>query len=93
MLLQNIVHDTSQTAKDNYSENNSIKFEPETIKSNLCDYSDAYILVTNIANIAFKNTNIAFKNCAPFSACKSEFNEVFVDKVDHIYISQCLCTI
>ena len=29
-----------------YNQNDSIKFETETIKSGLCDYSDAYVLVT-----------------------------------------------
>ena len=33
----------SQTAKGKYNLNNSIKFETETIKSSLCDYSDAFI--------------------------------------------------
>ena len=36
----------SQTAKDKYSKNNSIKFETESIKSSLCDYSNEFILVT-----------------------------------------------
>ena len=35
-----------QTAKGKYNENNPIKFETENIKSSLCDYSDAFILVT-----------------------------------------------
>ena len=35
-----------QTAKDKYNPNNSIEFETETIKSSVCDYSDALILVT-----------------------------------------------
>ena len=36
----------SQTTKGNYKQGDIIKFETETIKSNLCDYSDAFILVT-----------------------------------------------
>ena len=38
----------SQTAKDKYDQNNYIKFETERIKSSLCDYSEAFILVTEI---------------------------------------------
>ena len=34
-----------QTAKDKYNQNNSIKFETESFKSSLFDYSDATILV------------------------------------------------
>ena len=51
-----------------YSHHNLIKFITKSIKSSLCDYSDAYILVTgNIAGTgANDNTKFAFKNCAPF---------------------------
>ena len=44
----------------------SIKFETKVIKSSLCDYSDAYILVTGdkTATNGNRNTNIAFENCA-----------------------------
>ena len=48
----------------------NLKFETETIKSSLCDCSDAFILVTgNITVAADNNTDVAFKNCAPFSTC------------------------
>ena len=33
-------------SKGNYSRENSIKFLTSSLESNLCDYSDAYILVT-----------------------------------------------
>ena len=33
-------------SKDNYSHKNPIKFLTSSLESNLCDYSDAYILVT-----------------------------------------------
>ena len=35
-----------QTGVGKYNKNNSIKCETESIKSNLCDYSDAFVLVT-----------------------------------------------
>ena len=35
---------------------------------------------------ADNNTDVAFKNCAPFSTCKTEINDVFVDEANHIYI-------
>ena len=54
------------------------------LRSSLCDYSDAYILfkrnisVNNTAtdSAAAINTNkkVIFKNCAPFSNCKSKTN-------------------
>ena len=36
---------------------------------------------------AHNNTDVAFKNCAPFSTCKTEINDVFVDEANHIYIA------
>ena len=36
----------SQTTKDIYNQGDTIKFEIETIKSSLCDYSGALVLVT-----------------------------------------------
>ena len=38
-----IINDES---KGNYSQENVIKFLTQSIESSLCDYSDAYILVT-----------------------------------------------
>ena len=69
-------------------QDDTIKFETETIKSNLCVYSDAFILVTgNITVNADNNTDAAFKNCAPFSTCTTKINDIFVDEANHIYIA------
>ena len=52
----------SQTTKGKYKQGDVIKFETETIKSSLCDYSDAFILVTgNITVAADNNTDVALK--------------------------------
>ena len=60
----------------------------QTIKSSLCDYCDAFILVTgNIAVAANSDTYVAFKNCAPFSTCATKINDMFVDEANHIYIA------
>ena len=31
--------------------------------------------------------NVVFKNCAAFSGCKTEVNEVFIDEANYIYIA------
>ena len=78
----------SQTTKGKYKQGDTIKFETETIKSSLCNYSDAFILVTgNITVTANNDTDVAFKYCAPFSTCKTVINDAFVDEVNHIYIA------
>ena len=78
----------SQTTKGKCKQGNTIKFENGIIKSSLCHYSDAFILVTgNITVAADNNTVVAFKNCAPFSTCTRKINDIFVDETNHIYIA------
>ena len=40
----------------------------------------------NLAVITENNVDVAFKNCGPFSTCKIEINDVFIDKANHVYI-------
>ena len=66
------------------------------LRSSLCDYSDAYILVkgnisvnnTAGAGAAANNTNkkVIFKNCAPFINCISKINNAQTDYAEHIDI-------
>ena len=76
-------------SKGNYSHENPIKFLASSLESNLCDYSDAYILVTGNINVTGgdANTKVAFKNCAPFKDCRTEINDTFVDYADFINIT------
>ena len=76
-------------SKGNYSHHNPIKFLTKSIESSLCDYSDAYILVTGNINVTGgdANTKVAFKNCVPFRKCRTERNETFVDDAKHINIA------
>ena len=76
-------------SKGNYSHENPIKFLTSSLESSLCDYSDAYILVTGNINITGgdNNTKVAFKNCAPFKDCRIEINDTFVDYADFINIA------
>ena len=75
--------------KSYYFTDNEIKFLTSSLESNLCDYSDAYILVTGNINITGGNDNIkvAFKNCVPFKKCRTEINETFADEAEHINIA------
>ena len=63
------------------------------LRSSLCDYSDAYILVKgNItvnntaaaAAAAANNTNkkLMFKNCAPFTNCINKINNTEIDNAE-----------
>ena len=72
-----------------YSEDDPIKFLTKSIESSLCDYSDAYILVTGNITATPNNaaTQVVFKNCAPFEKCRTEINETFIDEADFINIT------
>ena len=76
-------------SKGNYSDKNEIKFLTSSLESNLCDYSDAYILVTGNITVTGgdENTKVAFKNCAPFRECRTEINETFIDNAERINIA------
>ena len=65
----------------NYSHHNPIKFLTKSIESSLCDYSDAYILVTGNITVTGgdANTKVAFKNRAPFKECRTKINETFFE--------------
>ena len=56
----------------------------KSIESSLCDYSDAYILVTGNVRATLNNaaTQVIFKNCAPFKDCRREINDTFVDFIN-----------
>ena len=53
-------HIIDNISKGNYSHENPIKFLTKSIESSLCNYSDAYILVTG--NIVVKKRNAADTN-------------------------------
>ena len=70
--------------KRNYSHQNQIRLLTNSLESSLCDYSDAYILVTGNINVTCggDDTKVAFKNSAPFEKCRTEINETFVYEAD-----------
>ena len=84
-----IINDQNNGQYGRGSENDStIKFETKVIKPNLCDYSDAYILVAGdikVADVA-ANTNVAFKNCAPFARCVRHVNDEHVETAENLDI-------
>ena len=88
-LQQKKWHVIDSESKGNYWHENPIKFLTNSLESSICNYSDAYILVTgNIAVVgADNNTNVAFNNCSPFRKCRTEINETFIDEAEHINIA------
>ena len=89
------INDESRRA---YNVNSQIKFKTTMLKSSLCDYSDAYILVKGTITINGigadaaarqadeREKGVAFKNCAPFTNCISEIKNTQVDNAKDIDI-------
>ena len=77
---------------------NDIKFKTTMLRSNLCDYADAYILVKGTITITGagdddaakrldeRNKGVIFKNCAPFTKCISRINNTDIDNAQDIDI-------
>ena len=86
-----------------YNVNSQIKFKTTMLRSNLCDYADASILVkgtitlddTSAAGAPTNNTNkkVIFKNCASFTNCISEIDNTQVDDAKNIdsVMPMCYC--
>ena len=69
-----------------------IRFKTSILRSNLCGYSDAYIVPkrrisvrgTNGANK--RNRKLPFKNNSPFRSCISKTNNTFIDIAEDLDI-------
>ena len=77
---------------------NDIIFKTTMLRSNLCDYADAYILVKETIKITGagngdaakpldeRNKGVIFKNCAQFTKCKSRISNTDVDNSLDIHV-------
>ena len=84
------VHDRSG---ETYNTNKKIRFKTSMLRSDLCDYSDAYIVVKRIVNVSADerdkdkmNRQVILKNNAPFISCVSKINDVLVENAEDLYI-------
>ena len=81
-------------AHGTYNTNSQTKFKTTMLKSNLCNYSDAYILVSGTITVRNTGTaanpnnrkNLIIKNCAPFNDCISEINNMQIEYAEDIDI-------
>ena len=78
-------------ARGKYNENSQIKFKTTMLKSSLCDYSGAYLLLSGVITIdgvgaddnekrlVEINKGVIFKNHAPFTDYISKINHIQKD--------------
>ena len=75
-----------------YNENKSIRFKTPMLRSDLCDYADAYILVNGTITVAGyqprdrQNRPLILKNNAPFVSCITRINNELIEDADDLDI-------
>ena len=80
------VYDQSEK---NYNPNKEIRIKTSMLRSDLCDFSDAYIVVKGTITVtdpdnAKRNKSVAFKNNAPFINYISKINGVQIDNAEDL---------
>ena len=77
-----IVNDQSNA---NYDVGNEVIYDTEALESNVCVYNEGHMLVRgNISTIGHQVTQVAFKNCAPFTKRITKIDETTTDDVEDL---------
>ena len=76
---------------ETYNTNKQIRFKTSMLRSDLYDYSDAYIVVEGIIAVTRPNDNaydkkLAFKNNAPLNSCITKINNTLTDNAEDLDI-------
>ena len=75
-----------------YNKNKSIRFKTPMLRSNLCDYSDSYILVKGTIAVAGNNLRdrqdrpLILKNNTPLISCITRINGELIEDADDLDI-------
>ena len=90
---------TVNSLSNTYKENKSIRFKKPMLRSNLCDYSDAYVLVKGTITIKALGANngannirdkkhrpLILKNNAPFVSCITRINGELIEDANDLDI-------
>ena len=80
------VYDQSEK---NYNVNKKIRIRAPMLRSDLCDFSDAYIVAKGTISVtapddAERNKSVVFKKNAPFINCISTINRVQIDNAENL---------
>ena len=73
----------------NYNVNKEIRIKTSMLRSDLCDFSDVYIVVKGTITVtnpdnAKRNKSVAFQNNAPFLNCISKINGIKIDNAEDL---------
>ena len=78
-----------QSGRNSYNVNKEIRMKAPMLRSDLYEFSDAYIVVKGTITVtdpdnAKRNKSVTFKNNAPFINCISKVNGVQTDNAEDI---------
>ena len=87
-ITKNLIEVYDQSGKT-YNPNEQIRFKTPQLRSDLCDYNDAYILVTGKISVtnpddAAYDRKLALKNNAPFFNCVIKTNDQLTDDANDL---------
>ena len=80
------------------SPNREIRIKTSMLRSDLCDYSDAYIVVKGTITVtnpdnAKRNKAVTFKNNAPFINCISKVNGINIYNAEDLEVVMPMCNL
>ena len=81
------VHDQSET----YDTNKQIRFKTSMLRSDLCDYNDAYIVIQGVVTVSAEerdrdemDRDFVLKNNVPFISCILKINDVLIENAEDL---------
>ena len=85
------VYDQSGSADDRYKPNKQIRFKTSMLRSDLYDYSDAYIVVKGTITVTDPDNDaydkeLTLKNNAPFTSCILKINNTLINNAEYLEI-------
>ena len=83
------VDDQLGNAEDRYKPSKQIRFKTSMLRSDLCDFSNGYIVVKGTITVTNPDNNmyekqLAFKNNAAFVSCISKINNTLIDNAEDL---------
>ena len=78
------VHDQSGSAEDRHKPSERIRSKTSMLRSDLCGFSDAYIVAKGTITVTDPNNDaydkkLGFKNNVPFVSCILKINNTLID--------------
>ena len=85
------MNDYQGNSENRYKLSRQIRFKTSVLRSDLCHFSDAYIVVKGTITVANSNNDaydkrLALKNDAPFTSCISKINNALIHNAENLHV-------